>query len=381
MNAPIKFDDHTKLNWWQSALKGERRPITVNEPMTGYYRARSKNKQTGEEALYAVAYWWHGGNCFCRVNSPGVVGTQPTLQGDRLQRMIDSWPHVSKEPISYDVYLSVVAGNPWPDQHVAPKAAPADVASTLPSGGTTEATVAGAADPYVTCAGCPRFDDCRENRRCWDHANQAQTPQGVLKREIEAARAGIIRYVKRGENGEPVSLIDSDDMSGAAQTLRASLLALSNRAKKAREEANRPHNDAIRANGAIWSPLEAAAKAAADGLRDGPMKAWEVHKRDQLASATKAAAAATAAVGHSSGVPFEPKSNAPAPSARIKGATGKAASVSTVKIAVIHDQDAVYAHFKSNDQVKAILQGLANAAVRAGIEVPGVTVAEDVAIK
>lgn len=341
-------------------MKGERRPINSNDPMTGYYRARSKNKQTNEERLYAVAYWWHKGVCFCKVDGGD------TLQGEKLQRMIGSWPFVSKEPIAYDVYQSVVAGNPWPDQHVAPKAAPAETSDMpLDVRGDSPAPPTGAADQPKPAE---PVDD---------------SPKGILKREIDAAIAGITNYVKKDENGKIVSLITSDAMAGAAQSLRAQLLAASNKAKKAREEANRPHQDAIKANGLLWSPLETIAKATADDLRDGPMKAWEIHKREQEAAAAKATVAANAANVRNAvnPMPVQVSSNAPAPSARIKGATGKAASVTEVKIAVIHDQDLVYAHFKNNDQVKAILQGLANAAVRAGIEVPGTTTDKDVAIK
>src|SRR4051794_28346104 len=119
MNAPAKFDDPTKLYWWTAALKGERRPMT-EDPMAGFYRARSKNKQTGVETLFAVAYWWHNGRCFCRVNGG------PTLTGEKHERMLAAWPYVSKEPVQYDVYQAVIAGKPWPDQHVAPKEDPAE---------------------------------------------------------------------------------------------------------------------------------------------------------------------------------------------------------------------------------------------------------------
>src|SRR5579859_194438 len=359
MNAPVKFDDHTKLYWWQAALKGERRPITADEPMTGFYRARSKNKQSGEETLYAVAYWWHVGKCFCKVNAPGMVGVQPTLTGDKLQRMIASWPHVSKEPIAYDVYQAVVAGSAWPDQHVVEKAAPA-AASMLLDAQSPTATTAGAVDQQQA-----------------DPEPVDNSPQGILKRDIEAARAGIARYVTKGEDGKIAYLVDSDDLAGAAQSLRATFLKHANAAKKAREEANRPHNEAIRANGKIWTPLEDDAKHFADMLRDGPIKAWELQKRANAEAAAKAAAAASAA----SGTTVAPVSNTPAPSAKIKGATGKAASVTETKKAVIVDQDAVYAHFKDDLQVKAILQGLATAAVRAGITVPGTTVDKDVDIR
>lgn len=354
MNAPtnIAYNPAT-FDWWKAALKGERGQIHDGEPMQGFYRSRVKNKQTGEvTAIRAVAYWWKDGKCFCQID--GEI-----LQGDQLERWIGYWPYVSREPISHETWKIVVKeGKPWPDQHVIEKAAPADTASTPPGGEKPpEATGAGAAD------------------------QRELTPQGKLKVEIETAIKGISRYVKVGPDGKSVvSQIDSDDMAGAAQSLRDMLNKLSTKAKKAREDANRPHQDAIKANGLIWTPLETLAKNSADGLRDGPIKAWEVHKREQAAAAAKAAQAAAASSAPNT-TPPQIASNAPAPSATIKGATGRAASVSTVKIAVIHDLEKVFQHFKDSEQVRAVLQGLSNAAVRAGISVPGVTVTEDVSIK
>jgi len=372
MNAPANITfDKTKHDWWKAALKGQRHPIHDGEPMTGFYRGRFKNKQTGEERLYAVAFWYQGERCICQVNGQKI-------EGDALERAIANWPYISREPVSYEAWTSVVKeGKPWPDQHVVEKAAPAE-ASNQPLGADAakagEPSTAGAAElskpaqPAVThtdvAAGQPPSE---------------LTPQGKLKIELEQAKAGLTRYVKRGEDGKPINLIDSDDMAGAAQSLRAILLALSGKAKKAREEANRPYREKIDANGKIWSPLEEEAKRFADMLRDGPMKAWEQFKRDQAEAARKAARAAQPdAVG---GAAPTIASNAPAPAAKIKGATGKAASVSTVKTAVITDLDKVFQHFRNDKQLLAVLQGLANGAVRAGIEVPGTTVTEEVSIK
>lgn len=365
MNATAtayKQDDPTTLEWWTRALQGKRADINPNEPMTGYYRARSKNKQTGEETLFAVAYWWHQGKCFCKVNPPGVVGTQPTLTGEKHERMMTAWPHVAKEPIKYDVYQDVVAGKPWPDEHVNEKAAPAETSNLPLDEGrqvTTTAPAAGAAPP------AEEVDN---------------SPQAVLARDIAEAKRGVSRYVRQ-EPGRAVEyLIQSDDMAGAAQTLRAKLLSLSKRAEKTRLEANRPHQDEIKKNNLIWSPLEDDATRMANWLRDGPMKQWEKHKRAQADAAATATAAAQAAQGARNTTPAQVASNAPAPSAQIKGATGKAASVTEIKVAVITDYDAVYAHFKDNEQVKAILQGLANRDVRAGLAVPGTTEEKDVKI-
>jgi len=366
MNAPanIAFNPAT-FDWWKSALKGIRGPISEGEPMQGYYRSRVKNRQTGEETLRAVAYWYRGDRLCCQVD------TKP-MEGEQLQRWVGYWPYVSKEPVTYEAWSAVVKeGKPWPDQHVIEKAAPAE-ASTQPLDANGHPPAAGAAEPLHGAEPAMTHTDASNGKPVGQ-----LTPQGQLKMEIDAAIKSMSRYVKPGEKGEPVNLITSDDMAGAAQSLRDALNKLANKAKKAREEANRPHNDAIRANGLIWSPLETMAKDAGIALRDGPMKAWEVHKRDQQARANIAAQAASAASGQT----VAPRSNAPAPSAQIKGATGKAASVSTVKVAEIEDIDKVFQHFKNDAQVRAILQGLATAAIRAGISVPGAIEKEDVAIK
>lgn len=352
MNAPVQFDDPKTLTWWTNALQGKRGPITADEPMTGYYRARSKNKQTGAETLFAVTYWWHNGKCFCKVNPPGAVGVQPTLQGEKHDRMMAAWPHVSKEPIRYDVYKAVAEdGKPWPDQHVV-EAAPAEASNQPLDAQGNAPPAAGAADP---------IDD---------------SPQGKLKRELATAVKGVARYVRITPDKKTEYLIDSDEMSGAAQSLRSVLLAVGRKAEKARKDANAPFQEEIRKNGAIWSPIEDEATRMANWLRDGPMKQWEMDKRAQVATAQTAAQAASEASGQA----VAPKSNAPAPSASIKGATGRSARVEETAKAVINDWGAVYEHFKDNEQVKAILQGLANAAVRAGIEVPGTTKDKDVKI-
>lgn len=334
MNAPanLQFDDPKTLVWWNRALRGERGPITADEPMTGYYRARSLNKQTGEEKLYAVAYWWHQGRCFCKVNGG------ETLTGEKYEKMLASWPHVSKEPIKFDVYQAVIKGQPWPDQHVAPKAAAAEASTPLDAQSPTTATpTAAAAEPVD------------------------ETPQGHLRRNLNALKAGASRYQK----------IESEDMAAACGDLIGQLSKIHTKAKKVREDANRPHKDVIDANNAIWKPIEDEAEATYKSLKKGPIAVWEKFKRDQADAAAKASQAANAPIA----------SNAPAPASKIKPATGRALSVQETKKAVIADYDAVYAHFKDDLQVKAILQGLANAAVRAGIEVPGTTTEKDVDIR
>jgi hypothetical protein len=344
----IQFDDYTKFHWYRKMLKGERGPISPNEIMAGYYRYRTVSRSTGEVKLSAVGVWY---------DPPTKEGIKIQVNGQHVEHEIGAvdkwtrnWPFLAKEVVEFSVYKRVLAGHPWPDQHVDPVSVDANKEeppplSTGPSAGESNSEV--------------------------DYS-----PRAVMAREVGVAVLGVRRYIKKTEYGPPTYLIDSDDMAKGAQELRARLNAMANRAKAILDKANRSHLDAIAENRKNWSPIENTARDWAKELATGPLHAWEKHKIVQHEAALKASAAASAEAGHAVTVP----SNAPAPTGTIKGATGRAASVKPVNKAVIVDYDLVYNHFKHAEALKAILQGLANDAIGAGIEVPGTTVEKDVKI-
>lgn len=191
----------------------------------------------------------------------------------------------------------------------------------------------------------------------------ALDPVGSLKAEIEKAKLGLADY----------AAIESDEAAGSAQTLRNILNGLSTKADNKRKELKEPFLKAEREIDAEWMPIVKDAKAAADSLR-AAMSDWENTKRRNLRAAQQAAEAAAETTP--GGTIPEVKSNTPPPAAQIRGAVGKAAAVTTIKVAQVDNWMAVAKHFIGNVDVQALLQKLANAAVNAGIDVPGTTVTE-----
>ena len=100
------MNEHVAVNpfdFWQRRLAGEVVPIHDGFPQTGYYRLTSKSGDSKP-----IAYWFtNEGALRCRIGHENV--------SDQIAN--ERWPWASKKPIPYEVYLSVMAGNPWPDQH------------------------------------------------------------------------------------------------------------------------------------------------------------------------------------------------------------------------------------------------------------------------
>jgi hypothetical protein len=177
------------------------------------------------------------------------------------------------------------------------------------------------------------------------HNLQVGTPQlETLRDEIASALAGIDDYKS----------ITSDEQSTRAQTKRARLLELSKQADGERETEKAPHLLASRAVDERWMPLIRDAKNGAALIRVA-MEAWEDSKH-------KAA----------------PKDYAPAP---IKGAVGRAASVTTAPMVEIVKQDLVYKFFKEDPQVVSLLASLAQKAVDRGVKVPGTKIQQKAKIR
>jgi hypothetical protein len=209
----------------------------------------------------------------------------------------------------------------------------------------------------------PDGDAAVEQAKLGTTIDPAIDPVGALKEEIASAKAGLATYTK----------IESDEAAGAAQTLRNLLNGLSTKADNKRKELKEPYLTKEREIDAEWMPIVKDAKASADSLR-AAMADWENVKRANMRAAQQAAEAA--AETSPGGTVPEPKSNTPPPAAQIRGAVGKAAAVTTVKVAEIENWMAVAKHFIGNVDVQALLQKLANAAVNAGIDVPGTKVTE-----
>lgn len=322
----------TDYTFWQRALSGDRdQNIDLNQPQCGFWRRWVRDTENPKvKRGVAVAIWKDG---------DGQLRCVETLHGKAKpgdhDRAVAVWPWCA-EPISEDTYRAVAErGENWPDQ---------------------DATVAEQIAP--------------------GHNNPPEDPAELLKEQIENAEKGVDAY----------ATIESDEALKQAQSLRARLLELRGEADKTREAEKRPHLEASKAVDAKWMPLVKAAKAAADRVSGYITDALNAIARREaeerrLAEAERLRQEQEARERDATlNAPDAPPAAAPepAPSAvptQIKGAYGRAASVKIVQVVTeVTDYDALYQHFKGDDDVKALLKTKAQRAVTAGYQVPGVTV-------
>lgn len=321
--------DHQWANW-QRRLKGESVPIHEGAPDSGYYRIKRKNKSTGKSHYVAAAFWRDSDDVVHGVIDGAAVNANGAA---------DAWLWAVKNPITEAEFRKVEAGGDWSDLHVDEPA----------QGGRT-----------------PGIGD---NSAAVDDAE-------LIREQIKSATAGAAAYAE----------IKDDATLVKAQTLRSRLLELSNEANAKREKEKAPHWDKAQEVDAKWQPLVKSAKAVADVIRSAMAK-WETAKlkvqreaQEKVDAANRAAEIAAAKANKPPPEPIAPPP--PAAPTKIKGAVGKAAHVGTVKVVTaITDQDALYAYFKSYDDVKSLLLGLAQKAVKNGHTVPGVTIEEQADVR
>lgn len=89
-------------DWWSAALKGERGPIDADNPKSGFYRAKAKDK-----TLSAVAIWYD--------SYTGELRYQDNGRNVDDMKARERWPYVSKKPISEEVYWHFRDQGKWLD--------------------------------------------------------------------------------------------------------------------------------------------------------------------------------------------------------------------------------------------------------------------------
>lgn len=314
--------------YWQNALAGEFGPVHDGDAQPGFWRKRTSRSGP----FVPVAVWEQDGKLVALCDGKEAVPA-------------DLWTYICRYPVTEDAYYSRVATGRWTDEDegVAQSLAPPSAGHNAPPQGEAE----------------------------------------TLESQIDAASS----------NAEAYAEITDDETAAKAQSARSRLLELSGQADKRREALKRPHLEAEKAIDGLWQPLVKKAKEAADGLRKA-IAAHETRKfkeaeKVRLAEEAKARAAETerkrllaeqlAAHPEAPPPPEPPKPEpiqVPQPPAQttIRGAYGRGAAVKEVKRAVVNDQDAAYAFLKTHKEMKDLVAKLAQRAVDAGYEVPGVTV-------
>jgi hypothetical protein len=310
-------------DYWSSALKGDFGAVHEGVPQPGFYRKRVSRGG----AFVPVAIWEQDGKIVALVDG-------------READAADIWSYVCQHPVTEEQYRARVETGKWHDESDA-------VAQSL------------AAPPV-------------------GHNHPPQDEADIIKGQIEAASAGAEGYAE----------IADDETAAKAQSLRSRLLELSGSADKKREAEKKPHLEAGKAVDAKWQPLVKAAKAAADKIRDA-LSAHETRKarvaaeaqRKAEEEARKAAEEAAKSAPQKAQAPAPvmpvPQPSAPEPVTAIRGAYGRAAAVKIVKVATIKDQDAAYGYLRNQKELVDIIAKLAQRAVDAGYEVPGIEITEE----
>lgn len=307
--------EDTAYSYWKSALAKTTPPPVIVIDQPEPGFYRSRRK-TG--APLPLAIWLDGSAV------RGRLGEQDVTR-DRLNEL---WSFCATHPVTEEAYRAVAErGEPWPD---------------------IDETVN---DQFAGMG----------------HNNPPSDPLEAMRREIYIAAGGADKY----------ETIADDEAMTRAQTLRAKLLELYGAADKHCEDEYRPHKAAADGVKTKWGPLLAAAttaakriKTAMDAYGTRKLQAAEAQRRQFEDEQHKAAEAGKPA-------PAPPPVVAAAP-AKIKGATGRAASGKPVKIVQsITDYAACYAYVAEQPEVRDAIMAAAQRLVTAGHIVPGTEVKEE----
>ncbi|SDQ98572.1 hypothetical protein SAMN05519103_00311 [Rhizobiales bacterium GAS113] len=321
MNAPVQIDDYAA---WRAALAKQSTDAFEKRPHCGFWR----KGRSGDP----VAVWRaEDGSLVAKIGSRA-----PQIADAEFDEM--SFGFCLPNPISHETYTAVMRGEPWP--------------------GTDEVVASQIG-----------------------HNSGAVDDVEALRDQIEAAVAQAKGY----------GAVADDETDAKAQSLRSRLLELSGVADKRHAEEKAPHLEAGRAVDARWLPLKRTADEAAKAIRQAmtdyanvKLAARRKKEAEEAEAERKRREAELAAMDpvERQAAPEPPApAKAPEKPTQVRGGYGRAASVGTYKAAVIVDQDAFYMAMRTNPDVVAILQKLAQRIIAAGGTSPGIKAEEKARVR
>lgn len=315
--------EHT-YDFWQRARAGEKvggptLPIHADIAHPGFYRRRMKKGG----ALVPIAIYVHEGELVALVDGG-------------FENPLNHWLRCCEDHVSEAAYRQALKTGQWPD---------------------VDPNIQVKAEEIVTTIAPPPI------------GHNAPPDEAVaLKDQIETVKAGLGAYEK----------IKDDDTAKQAQSLRSRLLELAREVFKKHKAEKEPSLEAGRAVDDRWKPLEKDAKAAADQLADALSVFFTEKDRLAKEDERKAQAAADKAAAAGKPAPEQTPWSAPAPQpTQVKGGYGRAAPVKVVKVVKeVTDWEALWAFLKKHPDLRHFMEQLAQRAINAGHDVPGVTVEE-----
>lgn len=359
--------DTTYKNW-KARLEGAKVLTHDGDPDVGFYRKPVRaDRKDGNHIIgwEPVAYFMDG------TAIVGVIGDRDMTANE----VTDLWTYVCAYPIPEEVYRAVAEnGEEWPAGLIGePKRPRAAVVAAKEAAETMQQTTGQPASDLPPAA------DGRAITRSDNQPPEELPLVEKLKERIKNAKA-VAESLK-----EPKSDEEATNLAGARNLLNE----LKGEAEKEKERLFRPLKDKLDEVTKTWNPVisdaETAAKAAYKALG-----AHEQKKRDlaaaeakrieeenrRIAEQNEKAIDKAFETGNLEQVTLaEPKAlpEALKPSPSVRASYGRATAFREQNIVEITDYDAVYANFKDDSEVKALLLTLAKRSIDAGISVPGTT--------
>ncbi len=316
MNAP-----HTHT-YWENAIKGNFGPVHDGDPQCGYYRKRNKY---GPD--YPVAIWEKDGE---------IIALKGFKENSNQVDASDEWTYICESPITYEAYLDAFNSGEWPDDI-------ATVGHNLPE------------DPHDALA--------MELEGDKELAEQfLNTPVDTQEAADKAASWSkkLSEIAKKADNFRKVEKQPSID-EGKAVDVKWS--PIRDDAKDLSTRLKRHLDDWLRKQAEIERERQRKAQADADAKRIEAEKAAAEAKTEEDAERAKELAEEQKAIEREA-----KERNAQA------GRTGSKVSLVTVKWGEITDYDKLLEALKDREEIKTVVQSLANRAAKGDHELPGMEI-------
>lgn len=202
------------------------------------------------------------------------------------------------------------------------------------------------------------FFEVAEGRATWPdlpppipvtYSNAPADPLQAMKQELEAERIEVERFLK-------TPIVDQERADLAANWA-GRLAELEARIEAKRVELKKPHDEAASAVQKVWKPLKDQAGVLKSQLKASTTKFLQDKAREEAIARAELAKA---------GEVLPPERGGPR-----AGTTGRTVSVATLYRAQIEDYPAALAFFAEREEVRELVQSLANRIIAAKGEVPG----------
>lgn len=322
---------------WRDMLAGKAPPVHVEKPQPGFWVQRYMGTRT------PVAIFARGDSL------TAIVG----FKADRQMRpALEVWPGCCKWAIAEAAYRAAYESGRWPDDAGA---------ITIVSQGAVEVEESNLVD---------------DDQRSWNNdaepgaAIDEPAPIGHNNPPAPAASddkiAGILARLDALDKVAPAVMAAITDQAtlDAAANLLARYKQTKALAEEARKAEKKPFDDGAKAVQEKWVPIGnriALAMGPIQRAADKWSTAEDTRRQDEARAAVIAGAP-----------PAEAK---PAP-VRAGGATGRVAGLRTFKSAEVTDWPALVDALKGREDFKVFCQGIADAAARSDIALPGCKIVE-----